>query len=114
MDNLISFDIIPTLAEYYVIENLQINYCLLGFRGETKLNEIKYELDIYKKSVEIYANKDGGATFKLLCSIKQGEVFYEVAVEEVQNVFKLFKSEMQEYVERKKKWQQKKKINISV
>lgn len=104
----------PTFKECYIVDNLQINSRLFEFRGEKKIDGVTYDLNVYKKMFEIYANKNGGNTFNTLCCIKQDNPVCENVIDDIQNVLKLFKSEMQEYVERKKKWEQKSKINISV
>ena len=114
MENLISFDLVPTFQECYIVDNLQINDSLFEFRGEKKIDGAIYELNVYKTMFDIYTNKNSGNTFKTLGHIEQNNPVDENNIDDIQNILKLFKSEMQKYVERKRKWKQKNKINISV
>lgn len=114
MDEVISFELLPTFEECYIVDNLKISKHLVNFTGEKKIDGVTYELNVYKNIVDIYTNKSGGNTFKTLCHIIQDGKVHEVVANDLQSIFKLFKSEMREYSERKKKWEQKSKINISV
>lgn len=114
MEELISFELLPTFEECYIVDNLKINRYLYGFRSEKKVNNITYEFKVHRNAVEIYANENGGMTFKTLCNVMQDKKVDETVIDKIQNVLKLFKPEMQEYVERKKTWEQKCKIHISI
>lgn len=115
MDNLVSFSLVPSsYRECYVVANLKFNRLLVGFSGEKEVDGMTYEFKIYSNSVSAYTNGGKGNTYKTIFNIERDCMINENVIDDIQNVLKLFKSEMQEYVERKKKWEQKNKINISV
>ena len=114
MEELISFELLPTLEEYYIVDNLKVNKLLVDFTSKKKIDSATYELSIYKNAVDICSNKYGGNMFKTLCHVMQDGKVYEEVANSLQSILELFKSEMQEYVELKIKWMQKSKINISV
>lgn len=114
MEELISFDLVPIFEECYVIENLQINKRLLGFRCEKNYGSAVCEFNVYKSMIEIYRREIESNTFKFFHTIMSGDKIYESVIYDIQNILQLFKSEMKEYVERKKEFEQKSRIHISI
>lgn len=114
MDELISFDLIPSTDGYYIVDNLQINKHLFGFSKKKKIDGVMHELNVYDNSVVIFEDADFYNTYEIFCNIKQGHKVYEQAVNRIKNILNLFKSETQGYAELKIKWEKKSKIYISI
>lgn len=113
-DDLINFCLSPSIDGCYVVNNLQVNKHLDGVVIEKKIDGCTYGLSVYKDSLCVYTDRYNSRRLELFFSISNDKKVYRYIVDEIQYILKLFKSEMQEYVERKKKWEQKNKINISV
>ena len=115
MDELISFSLVPSsFRECYVVDDLKINRLLVGFSAEKEIDGMTYEFNIYNDSVSAYTNKGRGNTFKTIFNIERDCMINENVIDDIKNVLNLFKSEMQDRVERKMEWEQKSIIHISI
>lgn len=115
MDELISFDLVPSsLIECYVVENLKFNRHLVGFGGEKEIDGAKYEIKVYNHSVAAYTNKGKGNTFDTIFNAEYGSMVYENGIDNIKKILNLFKSEMQEHIDRKVEWERKSTIHISI
>ena len=48
MDELVSFSLIPTIEERYIVDNLKINKYLFGFSKSKEVNGVRYMIDVHK------------------------------------------------------------------
>lgn len=114
MDGLISFDLLPTLEENYIVDDLQVNKYLIGFSEKKKLNGVVYELNIYDNSIVVFENESFYNTYEIFCNIRQGHKVNERDINLLENIFKSFKTELREHAEKTMKWEQKSTIHISI
>ena len=115
MYELISFSLVPSsFRDCYVVDNLKFNRHLVGFSGEKEIYGMPYEFKIYSNSVSAYTNGGKGNTYKTVFNIERDCMVNENVIDSIENILNSFKSEMQDYVERKMKWEKKSTIQISV
>ena len=101
MDNLISFDIEPQNIGRYVIKNLKINPNLEFFTHTFKHNNKKYSIKINRRYIKFY--KYGWFSGdELLFFVDNDSIINWQAVVLIEELLRLYKDEMQQYVDRMK------------
>ena len=114
MDELVSFSLIPTIAERYIADNLKINKYLFGFSKSKEVNGVRYMIDVHKNSVNVSEDRGFGYGYEYFCKIEQDGEVLEYSVNKIENILKSFKEGMQEHIKKKMEWEQKSKIHISI
>lgn len=112
MEELISFYLLPTFEECYIVDKLKINENLRGFECEKSTNGITYKIKVYMNAIEVHSNKNSKETLEFTHVVNEDNRIDETSIDYVQGTIKLFKNEMLEYVERKNRWEQKKEIHF--
>lgn len=105
MEELISFYLLPTFEECYIVDKLKINENLRGFECEKATNDITYKIKVYMNAIEVYSNKNSKETLEFTHVVNEDNRISETAIDYIQSTIKLFKNEMLEYVERKNRWE---------
>ena len=110
----IRFCLSPSDEWCYVVDNLEINKHLNGFVAKKQIDGATYELSVYKDVFCVYTDRFSGDRLEPYFSISNDKKVYQYMVDEIQDILMSFNYEIQKHVEQKTRWEQKRKIYISI
>ena len=113
-NKLIRFCLSPSDEGCYIVDNLEINKHLHGFVVKKQIDGSIYELSVYKDVFSVYTDRFNGNRLEPYFSIIKDRKVYQYMVDEIQDVLMSFNYEIQKHVEQKARWEQKRKIYISI